>query len=142
MKNIILVNLTKSSTEKKFVETHLIVKGCNIHHAYPHTVTAMSSEIVPVLEETPIGGVCRVLRVEDVKEPFNSELETFLMVISNRTRWVSNAYQPVEQLGRPGGRYGCIALLPAGVDLQVLPYKEARKSRKTHWWVVSTTAEP
>ena len=137
--NLFFVDLTSgSSSEEHFLAAHISTPGFS-EDGYFYCPDRVVGDITPVREETPSGGVRRVLRVcEDAKaESFDPALETFLVVVSNRTRWMSKARQPVEQLGRPGGRYGCIALLPAGVEPQVLPYKEARKLRKTHWWVGS-----
>lgn len=136
MKNLYIVNLTSgSSSEDHFLYAHIDAPG--FEEGYSYCPERVVGDITPVLEETPSGGVRRVLRVsEEAKaESFDPELETYLVVISNRVRWSSKARQPVEQLGRPDGRYGCIALLPTGVEPQVLPYKEARNLRKTHWWV-------
>lgn len=137
MKNLFFVNLTSgSSSEEHFLGAHISTPGFS-ERGYFNCPDRVMGDIKPVLEETPGGGVRRVLRVSEgaKAEPLNPALETFLIIVSNRTRWLSKARRPVEQLGRPGGEYGCIALLTAGVEPQVLPYKEARKLRKTHWWV-------
>jgi hypothetical protein len=126
--NVFIVNLgSGSSTEDHFINTHIEVKG------YEYPPEQLTGTVVPVLEETSAGGVRRVLRVKMEGSSLDPEVETYVLVIANRARWVNHCRRPVVQLGRPGGEYGCIALLPAGVVPQVLPYKEAK--RGDSWWV-------